>query len=335
MTVIPELMRYCMKLATRYGVSFGYLELAHLAAHRPPVAVTTSTEPNQAQNEQVNGIVKAVATEWQSGSALGFALLAHSGARGGAEQTRQVVLQRGTLAAGEVGFNSADGQYDHAHSLVDGMSADERFWSAFNGRSSMIDKKLGTPQAGYLTRQLVLAAWGWRVVEVEHCGTEAEAGSVLACKLHTEQPHRRICRHCYGEPLNGEIKHYPYPAGLIAAQSFGERGTQLSMQSFHTGKKAISLGGVQALVSAVRSLQLERYEDFVQALDHPDYRKLDPRHLKLIWLALRRLGESDPPDLDQQLVGYPQQFNRLEAAGEQPLAESPLLQLLTANWREA
>ncbi|QEP41831.1 hypothetical protein D5085_00915 [Ectothiorhodospiraceae bacterium BW-2] len=345
--VIPALMRNCMELATRYGVSFGYLELSQLAQNLPPFDFSIdylkwaqppepeqepkpieSAEPNSALNRRVNDAVRQLATQWQTDSALGFALLAHSGARGGAEQTRQVLIARGELDGGIIGFDRHAARFEHASTLVSGVDADEQFWGAFNGRSSMIDKKLGTPQAGYLTRQLVLAAWGWTVVD-EDCGQVSER-SLLTCQLHSQQQRRAICRHCYGEPLNGSPPHYPYPAGLIAAQSFGERGTQLSMQSFHTGKKAISLAGVQQIILRARQGELKP-DDFVTELsDISAYQKLDRRHLQLIALALG--WQSQYLRLDQLLVGYPQQFANVETDLSQPLAESPLLQLLTAHW---
>jgi len=55
--------------------------------------------------------------------------------------------------------------------------------------------------------------------------------SVLSCHLH-----KGICAHCYGYDLayNKEVK-LGTTAGIIAAQSIGEPGTQLTMRTFHTG----------------------------------------------------------------------------------------------------
>jgi len=55
--------------------------------------------------------------------------------------------------------------------------------------------------------------------------------SVLSCHLH-----KGICAHCYGQDLayNKEVK-LGTTVGIIAAQSIGEPGTQLTMRTFHTG----------------------------------------------------------------------------------------------------
>ena len=55
--------------------------------------------------------------------------------------------------------------------------------------------------------------------------------SVLSCEAR-----RGICRLCYGiMPATGQLIAYREAAGIIAAQSIGEPGTQLTMRTFHTG----------------------------------------------------------------------------------------------------
>ncbi|MBF2052902.1 MAG: DNA-directed RNA polymerase subunit beta' [Candidatus Sericytochromatia bacterium] len=45
-----------------------------------------------------------------------------------------------------------------------------------------------------------------------------------------------VCRHCYGWSLNNQrLVDRGEPIGIIAAQSIGEPGTQLTMRTFHTG----------------------------------------------------------------------------------------------------
>jgi DNA-directed RNA polymerase subunit beta' len=60
---------------------------------------------------------------------------------------------------------------------------------------------------------------------------EACIRSVLACRLH-----KGVCAKCYGSDLayNKEVK-LGTTVGIIAAQSIGEPGTQLTMRTFHTG----------------------------------------------------------------------------------------------------
>nr|YP_009330528.1 RpoC2 [Coccophora langsdorfii]ANS72300.1 RpoC2 [Coccophora langsdorfii] len=55
--------------------------------------------------------------------------------------------------------------------------------------------------------------------------------SPLTCECR-----RSICQHCYGENLaSGNLVQLGETVGLIAAQSIGEPGTQLTMRTFHTG----------------------------------------------------------------------------------------------------
>jgi DNA-directed RNA polymerase subunit beta' len=55
--------------------------------------------------------------------------------------------------------------------------------------------------------------------------------SVLKCEAETG-----ICQRCYGEaPATGKLVAIGDAVGIIAAQSIGEPGTQLTMRTFHTG----------------------------------------------------------------------------------------------------
>ncbi len=45
-----------------------------------------------------------------------------------------------------------------------------------------------------------------------------------------------VCRNCYGAMLaSGKLVELGEAVGIIAAQSIGEPGTQLTMRTFHTG----------------------------------------------------------------------------------------------------
>ena len=60
---------------------------------------------------------------------------------------------------------------------------------------------------------------------------EAYVRSPLNC-----QAHRGVCRLCYGRSLaRGGLINMREAVGVIAAQSIGEPGTQLTMRTFHTG----------------------------------------------------------------------------------------------------
>jgi len=71
-----------------------------------------------------------------------------------------------------------------------------------------------------------------RVKSVEEAGiTRVKIRSVLTC-----QARRGICVQCYGRDLSrGQVVNIGEAVGVIAAQSIGEPGTQLTMRTFHIG----------------------------------------------------------------------------------------------------
>jgi DNA-directed RNA polymerase subunit beta' len=76
--------------------------------------------------------------------------------------------------------------------------------------------------------------------EIEEAGIqELEIRTVLTC-----QTRRGVCRRCYGRNLaTGRMVDLGEAIGIIAAQSIGEPGTQLTLRTFHTG--GVSMGLVE------------------------------------------------------------------------------------------
>lgn len=68
--------------------------------------------------------------------------------------------------------------------------------------------------------------------KIEAAGIESvEARSPLTCETK-----RGICAKCYGRNLaTGKMIHMGEAVGVIAAQSIGEPGTQLTLRTFHQG----------------------------------------------------------------------------------------------------
>lgn len=61
--------------------------------------------------------------------------------------------------------------------------------------------------------------------------TEVPVRSPLTCEAE-----RGVCQYCYGRlPATGLMVENGQAVGIIAAQSIGEPGTQLTMRTFHTG----------------------------------------------------------------------------------------------------
>ncbi|WP_457826490.1 hypothetical protein, partial [Staphylococcus aureus] len=62
-----------------------------------------------------------------------------------------------------------------------------------------------------------------------------------------------ICAECYGRNLaTGKIAENGEAVGVIAAQSIGEPGTQLTLRTFHTGGTAMQTGE-QSRIDAPRA----------------------------------------------------------------------------------
>src|SRR5204863_7594570 len=71
--------------------------------------------------------------------------------------------------------------------------------------------------------------------EVQDAGIEkVKIRSVLTCASR-----RGVCKRCYGRDLStGKLVELGLAVGVVAAQSIGEPGTQLTMRTFHIGGTA-------------------------------------------------------------------------------------------------
>jgi DNA-directed RNA polymerase subunit beta' len=214
-------------------------------------------------------------------------LMAHSGARGGVEQIRQLAGMRGLMAkpSGQIIETPIKANFR------EGLSVLEYFSSTHGARKGLADTALKTADSGYLTRKLADVAQNV-VVTMHDCGTtqgitkgaiykgddierplsEAIRGRVsrntiatitgevivqenemisweAARKIEgmgldkiivrspmTCQAPLGVCRLCYGMDLaTGTLVEEGMAVGIIAAQSIGEPGTQLTMRTFHIG----------------------------------------------------------------------------------------------------
>ncbi|HQC50501.1 MAG TPA: DNA-directed RNA polymerase subunit beta', partial [bacterium] len=218
-------------------------------------------------------------------------IMADSGARGSAQQMRQLAGMRGLMAkpSGEIIETPIVANFR------EGLNVLQYFTSTHGARKGLADTALKTANSGYLTRRLVDVAQDATVIE-DDCGTLdgllmsplveggeviepladrllgrvaledirdpytdeviVEAGkminedliqkiedsglekvlirSVLTCKCRYG-----ICAKCYGRDLaRGHLVNIGESVGVIAAQSIGEPGTQLTMRTFHIGGTA-------------------------------------------------------------------------------------------------
>ena len=218
-------------------------------------------------------------------------IMADSGARGSAQQLRQLAGMRGLMAkpSGEIIETPITANFR------EGLSVIQYFISTHGARKGLADTALKTANSGYLTRRLVDVAQDM-IVQEDDCGTlkgiEAvslvEAGEIIqplgerilgrtvledvidpftgdvlakADSLVDEETvvaienagiekirmrscltcesKQGVCIKCYGRNMTTlEWVEVGEPVGVIAAQSIGEPGTQLTMRTFHIGGTA-------------------------------------------------------------------------------------------------
>ena len=261
--IFQDLMIACFRRATNYGASFGIFDVLavrpdagaveRIVARSRELAVERISQERKGEqlleldNEAkrlANDTLEAKLAETstpveQPGTTLAF--LALSGARGD-DQVRQLTTLRGPLPWGAVAFKMSVTDTFLPYALVDGCDAQLFFRSAYNTRSSMCDKKLSTGIAGSLTRHLV--------GQLCHVLLDDSPCDSLLRRPSSCRSARGICRTCYGKAVAGGDLPANYPIGLIAALSVGERGTQLTMQSFHTGQRIFTAKEACRLVAS-------------------------------------------------------------------------------------
>ncbi|NBN98840.1 MAG: DNA-directed RNA polymerase subunit beta', partial [Flavobacteriia bacterium] len=196
-----------------------------------------------------------------------------SGARGSREQIRQLSGMRGLMAKPQKSGATTQEIIENPilSNFKEGLSILEYFISTHGARKGLADTALKTADAGYLTRRLVdvaqdvvydrilgrtsvhdvfvpesdtlIVASGDLITEdvakeIETQGIEdVEIRSVLTCEMR-----KGVCAKCYGRNLS---THRPTQigdaVGVIAAQSIGEPGTQLTLRTFHVGGTASNI----------------------------------------------------------------------------------------------
>ncbi|MFL6229131.1 MAG: DNA-directed RNA polymerase subunit beta' [Pyrinomonadaceae bacterium] len=231
------------------------------------------------------------AREKSSGELNPILIMSDSGARGTAQQIRQLAGMRGLMAkpSGEIIETPIRSNFR------EGLNVLQYFISTHGARKGLADTALKTADSGYLTRRLVDVAQDVIISEPD-CGTlkgisstaiveggeeieslrdrivgrtaledvidpvegriivesNAEINEDLAAEIQrsgvqrvrirsvlTCESRRGCCIKCYGRNLaTGKPVDIGEAVGVIAAQSIGEPGTQLTMRTFHIGGTA-------------------------------------------------------------------------------------------------
>ena len=114
--------------------------------------------------------------------------------------------------------------------ISEGNATIESFSERLIGRYALHDVK--DPKTGELLVSKDQMMYLFDAEKIKAAGiTELEIRSVMTCRAHVG-----VCARCYGSNMsNGQCVKVGESVGIIAAQSIGEPGTQLTMRTFHTG----------------------------------------------------------------------------------------------------
>jgi len=268
-----------------------------------------------------------------------YSYLIDSGARGSWDQVKQLILTRGFIS----NFDGEILPQPIKHSLIEGLTQEEFFFSTYGCRKGLLDVALNTGTSGYLSRKLIFTCANLQIdLDSEDCGTtdflsvkvtsprkakmlvnrfmKSSNGLVkitkdncmdlLGSTIEIRSPilckNPKICQTCYGDlykKLNSRF------IGIIAAQTLGERSTQLVLRTFHTSGSAIIkgdqsqtegaieqkdiIGDLSAVASLLHRFKGKTYEDIVSELF--DVYDKDIHHIhyecvvaQLMWVDYRK-----------------------------------------------
>ena len=120
--------------------------------------------------------------------------------------------------------------------FMDGRETIESLKDRITGRYSCEDIYDGDGNVIVKRNHMITPSRAAKILSV---GVNEQGGPVEAVKIRTIlscRSHDGICAKCYGANMaTGEAVQVGEAVGIIAAQSIGEPGTQLTMRTFHTG----------------------------------------------------------------------------------------------------
>src|SRR2546426_734672 len=230
---LDELKDVGFRYATLSGLSIGIDDM-HIPSSKERHIASAREQVNEVEQQYQDGVItngeryNKVVDIWahvteliseemfreleageQGGEFNPIYMMADSGARGSKQQIRQLAGMRGLMAkpSGEIIETPITSNFR------EGLTVLEYFTSTHGARKGLAD-----------TAQ-----------KIEDSGLErVRIRSGLTCDTK-----RGICVMCYGRNLgSGRLAELGEAVGIIAAQSIGEPGTQLTMRTFHIGGTA-------------------------------------------------------------------------------------------------
>jgi hypothetical protein len=241
-----------------------------------------------------------------------YSYLIDSGARGSWDQVKQLILTRGFIS----NFDGEILPQPIKHSLIEGLTEEEFFFSTYGCRKGLLDVALNTGTSGYLSRKLIFTCANLQLdLDLDDCGTtdflpvevtsprkarmlvnryintknglvkitKEMCKDILGKTVHLRSPilckSPKLCKTCYGDLYKKINSRF---VGIIAAQTLGERSTQLVLRTFHTSGSAIIkgdqshtegaieqkdiIGDLSAVASLLHKFKGKSYEGIVSEL---------------------------------------------------------------------
>jgi DNA-directed RNA polymerase subunit beta' len=241
-----------------------------------------------------------------------YSYLIDSGARGSWDQVKQLILTRGFIS----NFDGEILPQPIKHSLIEGLTEEEFFFSTYGCRKGLLDVALNTGTSGYLSRKLIFTCANLQLdLDLDDCGTtdflpvevtsprkarmlvnryintknglvkitKEMCKDILGKTVYLRSPilckSPKLCKTCYGDLYKKINSRF---VGIIAAQTLGERSTQLVLRTFHTSGSAIIkgdqshtegaieqkdiIGDLSAVASLLHKFKGKSYEGIVSEL---------------------------------------------------------------------
>lgn len=214
--------------------------------------------------QQINKI-SSKETEDKLRKSFGYSYMIDSGSRGSWDQVRQIVLSRGFIS----NFQGDIIPTPVKSSLIEGLTPREFFISTYGCRKGLLDVAINTGESGHLSRKLIFTCVNLQKdLNLDDCGStdylnvnvdslkKAEmlifryylddcdnlleitkenyhelVGKIIKLRSPIFCKSYNICHKCYGnlwKLLNTKF------IGIVAAQTLGEKSTQLILRTFHT-----------------------------------------------------------------------------------------------------
>ncbi|MDR0661409.1 MAG: DNA-directed RNA polymerase subunit beta' [Prevotellaceae bacterium] len=166
----------------------------------------------------------------------------------------------------------------------------ETLYERILGRTTVHD--IYHPQTG----ELIVEAGGELTEEIARKIDESPIESVEIRSVLTCESHKGICAKCYGRNLaTGNMVQKGEAVGVIAAQSIGEPGTQLTLRTFHVGGTASNIAADNKLIA--------RYDGRLEIDELRTVEKVDEEGLT-VDVVIGRLAEMRIVDKNTNITLY-------------------------------